>query len=98
VNLPVLDLFLPSGPARGTLLFIHGAYAAAWCWEDHFLPEIIDPQTGERVEFEGTADEAIAYATDHRIALDGCLSDDPETQAAQGVKFKVTAAGEWRWV
>ena len=26
------------------------------------------------------------------------LSDDPETQAAQGVKFKVTAAGEWRWV
>lgn len=58
----------------------------------------VDPTTGERVEFEGTADEAIAYATDHRIALDGCLSDDPETQAAQGVKFKVTAAGEWRWV
>jgi len=58
----------------------------------------IDPQTGERVEFEGTPDEAVTYATDHRIALDGCLSDDPETQAAQGVKFKVTAAGEWRWV
>jgi alpha-beta hydrolase superfamily lysophospholipase len=20
------------------LLFIHGAYTAAWCWEEHFLP------------------------------------------------------------
>jgi hypothetical protein len=30
---------LPAGKARPTpLLFIHGAYAAAWCWEDHFLP------------------------------------------------------------
>jgi pimeloyl-ACP methyl ester carboxylesterase len=30
---------LPSGKAKPTpLLFIHGAYAAAWCWEDHFLP------------------------------------------------------------
>lgn len=29
----------PSGPARAVpLLFIHGAYAAAWCWEEHFLP------------------------------------------------------------
>ena len=58
----------------------------------------IDPQTGERVEFEGTPDEAVTYATEHGVALDGCLSDDPETQAAQGVKFKVTAEGEWRWV
>lgn len=30
---------LPAGKAKATpLLFIHGAYAAAWCWEDHFLP------------------------------------------------------------
>lgn len=30
---------LPKGKAKPTpLLFIHGAYAAAWCWEDHFLP------------------------------------------------------------
>ena len=29
----------PQGPARATpLLFIHGAYTAAWCWEEHFLP------------------------------------------------------------
>lgn len=28
----------PQGQARPTpLLFVHGAYAAAWCWEDHFL-------------------------------------------------------------
>ncbi|NMG04416.1 alpha/beta hydrolase [Azoarcus taiwanensis] len=27
------------GPGRGTpLLFVHGAYTAAWCWDEHFLP------------------------------------------------------------
>jgi len=32
---------IPGGktPAHNTpLLFIHGAYTAAWCWEEHFLP------------------------------------------------------------
>jgi non-heme chloroperoxidase len=31
---------LPASPPRHRtpLLFIHGAYAAAWCWEEHFLP------------------------------------------------------------
>ncbi|PTD95857.1 alpha/beta hydrolase [Pseudothauera lacus] len=30
----------PAGqPARPTpLLFVHGAYTAAWCWDEHFLP------------------------------------------------------------
>ncbi|MFT4173609.1 MAG: alpha/beta fold hydrolase [Rhodocyclaceae bacterium] len=29
----------PAGPAHATpLLFVHGAYAGAWCWDDHFLP------------------------------------------------------------
>lgn len=30
----------PAGPGAHTtpLLFIHGAYTAAWCWEAHFLP------------------------------------------------------------
>ncbi|ENO83858.1 alpha/beta hydrolase [Thauera linaloolentis] len=29
----------PSGTARPTpLLFVHGAYVSAWCWEEHFLP------------------------------------------------------------
>lgn len=34
----------PSGkPAYATpLLFIHGAYTAAWCWEEHFLPYFAD--------------------------------------------------------
>jgi non-heme chloroperoxidase len=28
----------PAAPSRSTpLLFIHGAFAAAWCWEEHFL-------------------------------------------------------------
>lgn len=30
---------LPEGPARPLpLLFIHGAYTAAWCWAEYFLP------------------------------------------------------------
>ena len=30
---------LPEGPARPVpLLFVHGAWHAAWCWEDNFLP------------------------------------------------------------
>jgi non-heme chloroperoxidase len=29
----------PAGPARATpLLFVHGAYVAAWCWAENFLP------------------------------------------------------------
>lgn len=30
----------PNGAARKTtpLLFLHGAYTAAWCWEEHYLP------------------------------------------------------------
>lgn len=29
----------PSGTSRQPpLLFVHGAYAGAWCWEEHFLP------------------------------------------------------------
>jgi non-heme chloroperoxidase len=31
---------LPASPSkhRIPLLFVHGAYTAAWCWEEHFLP------------------------------------------------------------
>ncbi|HEY8855956.1 MAG TPA: alpha/beta fold hydrolase [Rugosibacter sp.] len=30
---------LPQGAAHATpLLFIHGAFTAAWCWDEHFLP------------------------------------------------------------
>lgn len=25
-------------PRKTPLLFLHGAYAAAWCWDEHFLP------------------------------------------------------------
>lgn len=29
----------PQGEARRTpLLFVHGAHAGAWCWQEHFLP------------------------------------------------------------
>ena len=34
---------MPQGPARPTpLLFVHGAYTAAWCWDEHFLPFFAD--------------------------------------------------------
>lgn len=37
-NLEVL-VHAPQGAARKTpLLFVHGAYTAAWCWEERFLP------------------------------------------------------------
>ncbi|GAA5175285.1 alpha/beta hydrolase [Niveibacterium umoris] len=30
---------LPQGKAHATpLLFVHGAHAGAWCWQEHFLP------------------------------------------------------------
>lgn len=33
----------PSGVCRQTpLLFVHGAYTAAWCWDEHFLPCFAD--------------------------------------------------------
>lgn len=33
----------PKGPARPTpLLFIHGMWAGAWCWDEHFLPFFAD--------------------------------------------------------
>jgi len=37
-NLEVL-VHAPQGPAHAPpLLFVHGAYTAGWCWEEHFLP------------------------------------------------------------
>jgi pimeloyl-ACP methyl ester carboxylesterase len=29
---------LPEGKPRATLLFVHGAWHGAWCWEDFFMP------------------------------------------------------------
>lgn len=37
-NLEVLAS-TPSGPSQPVpLLFVHGAFTGAWCWEEHFLP------------------------------------------------------------
>lgn len=37
-NLEVLAR-TPSGPSKPVpLLFVHGAFAGAWCWDEHFLP------------------------------------------------------------
>ncbi|MCB1889496.1 MAG: alpha/beta hydrolase [Rhodocyclaceae bacterium] len=41
-DLPQLEILsrLPEGRAASDvpLLFVHGAYAGAWCWDEHFLP------------------------------------------------------------
>jgi non-heme chloroperoxidase len=30
---------MPAGKSKASpLLFVHGAYTAAWCWDEHFLP------------------------------------------------------------
>ena len=34
---------LPADASRQTpLLFVHGAFTGAWCWEEHFLPFFAD--------------------------------------------------------
>jgi non-heme chloroperoxidase len=37
-GLEVLARFPPGEPRPVPLLFVHGAYTAAWCWDEHFLP------------------------------------------------------------
>ncbi|MCX7898065.1 MAG: lysophospholipase [Rhodocyclaceae bacterium] len=37
-GLELLSVRPTSGSARPPLLFVHGAYAGAWCWSEHFLP------------------------------------------------------------
>jgi hypothetical protein len=33
----------PSTPQKTTpLLFVHGSWHAAWCWDEHFLPYFAD--------------------------------------------------------
>lgn len=57
-----------------------------------------DPETGNAVELEGTLADALEAAALHGCELTGWLSDDPETQDAQGPKLKVSAAGNYRWL
>jgi non-heme chloroperoxidase len=40
-HLPRLEILsrVPAAPTHSTpLLFVHGAFTGAWCWEEHFLP------------------------------------------------------------
>jgi len=40
--LEVLDRGAPTDAHPAPLLFVHGAWHAAWCWDDHFLPYFAD--------------------------------------------------------
>jgi len=56
--------------------------------------------TDDGTEIEETVeglDAAIAVARNNNCDLQGYLSDDAETQAAQGVKLTVEADGNYRW-
>jgi pimeloyl-ACP methyl ester carboxylesterase len=37
-ELEVLSRMPAGAPGRPPLLFVHGAFTGAWCWEEHFLP------------------------------------------------------------
>ena len=37
MNLEVLFQESENNPSRIPILFVHGAYVGAWCWEEHFL-------------------------------------------------------------
>lgn len=38
IQLEIISRVPPFSTTRPTLLFIHGAFAGAWCWDEHFLP------------------------------------------------------------
>lgn len=37
-RLEIIEADSPGGGAGRPLLFVHGAFAGAWCWAEHFLP------------------------------------------------------------
>ena len=37
-QLEILEAAPPNGGSGRPLLFVHGAFAGAWCWSKHFLP------------------------------------------------------------
>jgi len=37
-QLEIIEASPPGGGAGRPILFVHGAFAAAWCWSEHFLP------------------------------------------------------------
>ena len=38
ITLEVITRTPPRGPVRNHILFIHGSWHGAWCWDEHFLP------------------------------------------------------------
>ncbi|MCX8086105.1 MAG: alpha/beta hydrolase [Rhodocyclaceae bacterium] len=73
---------LPAAPNAGwpPLLFLHGAYTAAWCWEEHFLPFFAAA---------GFAAHALSFSghggSRRRKALDACSIDDYVADVAEAV-------------
>ena len=41
--LEIIEDCPPAGGSGRPLLFVHGAFAGAWCWSKHFLPYFSAP-------------------------------------------------------
>lgn len=67
-------------PGMPPLLFVHGAYAGAWCWQEHFLPFFAAA---------GFRSHAVSLSghggSRHRKPLDSCSIDDYVADVAEVV-------------
>ena len=62
------------------LLFIHGAYTGAWCWDEHFLPYFAEAgYTSHALSLSGHA------GSRHKRLLDTCSIDDYVADVAEVV-------------
>lgn len=53
-----------SDPRGPPLLFVHGAYVGAWCWDEHFLPALADRgHTAHAVSLRGHGESGGCLAT-----------------------------------
>jgi non-heme chloroperoxidase len=74
-----------TGRGRAPLLFVHGAFIGAWCWEEHFLDYFADRgHEAWAVDLRGHADGEVPddlasiddYVADVRLAVD-CMRRPP---------------------
>jgi pimeloyl-ACP methyl ester carboxylesterase len=67
-------------PGMPPLLFLHGAYTAAWCWQEHFLPFFAAAGfTAHALSFSGHG------GSRRREQLDSCSIDDYVNDVAEVV-------------
>lgn len=70
-----------SRPGMPPLLFIHGAYTAAWCWAEHFLPYFA--QAGFNCQALSLSGHGASRRRDHldSYSIDDYIKDVAEVTA-----------------